>query len=122
MLQAKNDLGQTPFDVSSDAKIQEFLQRMKNNMSGSSSCSSTEAIYLTLPKLSPERCEEYTLILSHLVQSYFRMSRGTGTADDWMNFNAHVDNLEGHVAKLGGERPLSTVVAMRLAAMKMLID
>lgn len=103
-------------------RIKEFLQSTKNKMSGSPSCSSTEAIYLTLPKLSPERCEEYTLILSHLVQSYFRMSRGTGTAEDWVNFSAHVDNLECHVAKLLGIIPLPTVVAIRLAAMKMLID
>ncbi|KAK2548570.1 BRCA1-associated RING domain protein 1 [Acropora cervicornis] len=122
LLQAKNDRGQTPYDVSSDARIKEFLQSTKNKMSGSPSCSSTEAIYLTLPKLSPERCEEYTLILSHLVQSYFRTSRGTGTAEDWLNFSAHVDNLECHVAKLLGIRPLPSVVAIRLAAMKMLID
>lgn len=119
LMQAKNDCGQTPFDITSDAKVKEFLQSMESKSRVLSSCDSTEAICPKVPKHSSEECEEYTLILAQLVQSYFRMSKGA--ADNWVNFTAHVDNLEGHVTRISRNRRLSAVTRIRLAAMRMLI-
>ena len=74
-----------------------------------------------LEKSDQEAVSKYILILSHLVQSYLRV---TGTPVDnplWMNFKAHIDNLEGHVNRMLEGSHLSSV-SIRLAAMRMLAN
>ena len=116
LLQAKNDRGENPVNVTNDRKVKEFLEAMENKNTVSSFRAT--AVYKAVPKHSLQECEEYILILSHLVQSYFRMTRAA--ADNWINFAAHVDNLEDHVTGMLTDSRLSSVINIRLAAMRML--
>ena len=117
LLQAKNDRGEKPVNVTNDRKVKEFLAAMENKNTVSS-FRATTVYKRAVPKHSLQECEEYILILSYLVQSYFRMTRAA--ADNWINFAAHVDNLEDHVTGMLTDSRLSSVINIRLAAMRML--
>ena len=120
LLQAKNDRGEKPFDVANERKVKEFLQAMENKNTVSPFRATTKDFYKAVPKHTSQECEEYILILSHLVQSYFRMTQAA--ADNWINFTAHVDNLEDHVTRMSKDRRLCSVISIRLAAMRMLAE
>lgn len=119
LLQAKNDRGEKPFNVTNDRKVKEFLEAVGNKNTVSSFRATTEGFdKRAVPKHTLQECEEFILILSHLVQSYFRMTRAA--ADNWINFAANVDNLEDHVTRMLTDSRLSSVINIRLAAMRML--
>ena len=71
-----------------------------------------------------EKCEQYLLMLSHLVQSYFRFTRARAgfACDDcvWMNFDEHCNNLEAHVTRIVADSRLSSLACIRIQAMRML--
>lgn len=117
MLQAKNVRGEKPFDVTSNKKVKEFL-RTSENKKTVSSFRPFENYNQAAPKHTIQECEEYLLILSHLAQSYFRLTRAR--AEEWTNFEAHVNNLEDHVTSIVRGSRLSSVISIRLAAIRML--
>lgn len=106
-------------NVTRNEKVKEFLQTMENKSTVKSTFSDTnEVLSQVVPKHTSQECEEYTLILSHLIQSYCRMTRAA--TDNWTNFAAHVDTLEGHVTRMFPDKHLCSVIRIRLAAMRML--
>ena len=83
--------------------------------------------------VSVQKCEEYLLLLSHLVQGYThlrqlpeidRVSDGSGhdlvddDLCDWSDFRSHVDNLQLHISRITVESELSAVSCLQLAAMR----
>lgn len=75
-------------------------------------------------RVSTAEYEQYLLILSHLVQSYFRATRARAAfaCDEqlWLNFGEHCDNLEAHVTRIAADRRLSSLASVRIQAMRML--
>ena len=119
MLEAKNTTGKKPLDVTKDRKITKFLQSMEGNNGDSSFSTHSNQV---ASKYTTQECEEFLLILSHLVQSYFRV---TGYPTDnplWTNFIEHVDNLEIHLTWMLKDNHLSSALNIRLATLRMLTN
>ena len=119
MLEAKNTTGKKPLDLTKDRKITKFLQSMEGNNGDSSFNTHSNQV---ASKYTTQECEEFLLILSHLVQSYFRV---TGYPTDnplWTNFIEHVDNLESHLTWMLKDNHLSPALNIRLATLRMLTN
>ena len=119
MLEAKNTTGKKPLDLTKDRKITKFLQSMEGNNGDSSFNTHSNQV---ASKYTTQECEEFLLILSHLVQSYFRV---TGCPTDnplWTNFIEHVDNLESHLTWMLKDNHLSSALNIRLATLRMLTN
>ena len=119
MLEAKNTTGKKPLDVTKDRKITKFLQSMEGNNGDSSFNTHSNQV---ASKYTTQECEEFLLILSHLVQSYFRV---TGYPTDnplWTNFIQHVDNLESQLTWMLKDNHLSSALNIRLATLRMLTN
>ena len=141
LLEAKNDRGETPIDLTENKETIEFLRAMelqfreKDNKITAlrPSEKSYQAVLGRKGRRSTnhvpaEKCEQYLLILSHLVQAYYRMTRARSgdlaSSDDclWMNFNEHCNNLEAHVTRIVVGSSLSSLACIRIQAMRMLAE
>ncbi|XP_027047528.1 SMC5-SMC6 complex localization factor protein 1-like [Pocillopora damicornis] len=137
LLQAENAQDEKPVDLAAKDEIKEFLQTMELDFRRrESSCVTAirpyEECYRAVlgkgrhssRRVSTAEYEQYLLILSHLVQSYFRATRArTAFACDeqlWLNFGEHCDNLEAHVTRIAADRRLSSLASVRIQAMRML--
>ncbi|KAJ7387883.1 SMC5-SMC6 complex localization factor protein 1 [Desmophyllum pertusum] len=138
LLEAKNAQGEKPIDLTEKDEIKEFLRTMelqlrnkKNTVTALRPCEQSYQAVLGRKgrhytnHIPTEDCEQYLLILSHLVQSYFRITRQApaGFACDdclWMNFHEHCNNLEAHVTRIVADSGLSSLACIRIHAMKML--
>lgn len=137
LLEAKNDRGEKPIDLAENKEIKEFLRTMElqfreKNNKVTALRPSEESYQAVLGRkgrhstnhVHAEKCEKYLLILSHLVQAYYRMTRArAGFASDdclWMNFDEHCNNLEAHVSRIVAGSHLSSLACIRIQAMRML--
>lgn len=137
LLEAKNDQGERPIDLAAKNEIKEFLRTMELQLREKENTvtalrPSEESYQAVLGRkgrhstnhIPAEKCEQYLLILSHLVQAYFRSTRGRANfaSDDcvWMNFDEHCNNLEAHVTRIIAASRLSSLACIRIQAMRML--
>ena len=139
MLEAKNDRGERPIDLAENKETKEFLQAMelqfREQGSAITALRPSEQSYQAVlgrkgrhstNHVPAVKCENYLLILSHLVQAYYRMTRArAGLASDdclWINFNEHCNNLEAHVTRIVAGSHLSSLASIRIQAMRMLAE
>lgn len=139
LLEVKNDRGEKPIDLAVNKETKEFLQAMElqfreKDHEVTALRPSEESYQAVLGRkgrrstnqVPAENCEQYLLILSHLVQAYHRMTRTrAGLASDhclWMDFNEHCDNLEAHVTRIVAGSHLSSLACIRIQAMRMLAE
>lgn len=137
LLEVKNDQGERPIDLTAKKEIKEFLRTMEVQLSEKQNTvtalrPSEESYQAVLGRkarhstnhIPAEKCERYLLILSHLVQAYFRFTKarpGFAFNDSiWMNFDEHCNNLESHVTRIVADSRLSSLACIRIQAMKML--
>ncbi|KAL9982174.1 hypothetical protein ACROYT_G010985 [Oculina patagonica] len=137
LLEAKNDRGERPIDLAAKNEMNEFLRTMELQLSDKENEVTTlrpseESYQAVLGRkgrhstnyIPAEKCEQYLLILSHLVQAYYRSTRArAGFASDdclWMNFDEHCNNLEAHVTRIVADSRLSSLACIRIQAMRML--
>lgn len=136
LLEAKNAQGKKPVDLAAKDEMREFLQSMelqfKRKESSVIALRPSEESYQALlgkgrhssKRVSTADYDQYLLILSHLVQSYFRTTRARAAfaCDEqlWLNFGKHCSNLEAHVTRIAADRRLSSLACIRIHAMRML--
>ena len=138
LLEAKNDQGERPIDLAAKNKIKEYLRTMEVQLREKHNTvtalrPSEESYQAVLGRkarhstnhIPAEKCEHYLLILSHLVQAYYRSTKARpGFACNdcmiWMNFDEHCNNLECHVTRIVAGSRLSSLACIRIQAMRML--
>ena len=139
LLEVKNDRGEKPIDLAANKETKEFLRAMElqfreKDHEVTALRPSEESYQAVLGRkgrrstnhVPTENCEQYLLILSHLVQAYHRMTRArTAVVSDdclWTNFNEHCNNLEAHVTRINAGSHLSPLACIRIQAMRMLAE
>ena len=139
LLEAKNDRGEKPIDLAENKETKEFLRTMELQLREKdnevTALRPTEESYQAVlgrkgrhstNHVPAEKCEQYLLILSHLVQAYHRMTwaRAGLAYDDclWINFNEHCNNLEAHLTRIVAGSHLSSLASIRIQAMRMLAE
>ena len=132
LLDAKNKRGETPLEVTADPQMKEFLKTMALEYTNTSNTlialhPSEDAYHAVLGRrgrravnhIPSKDCEQYVLLLSHLVQSYARIDPEHIL---WKDFNLCVDNLERHVTRIVADCHLSPLIKIRLSAMRLLSE
>lgn len=139
LLEAENDRGEKPIDLTENEETKEFLQAMelqfrKKDNKVTALHPSEESYQAVLGRkgrhstnhVPVEKCEQYLLILSHLLQAYHRLTRARSGVDSddclWINFNEHCNNLEAHVTRIVAGGHLSSLACIRIQAMRLLAE
>ena len=154
LLQAKNSTGFTPTDLSISEEMEAYLKTAEKNLIHQSSTLPSESmetrqqdrilsddIYFKVlgrkgcrnaRHISPEKCQEYVLLLSQLVQGYVRLhnlggiasNNGCNTEDKsndyqvMMKMHDHVDNLKHHLQAITIGSQLTLTCKVRVENMK----
>lgn len=139
LLEAENDRGEKPIDLTENEETKEFLQAMELQFREKENKvtalrPSEESYQAVLGRkgrhstnhVPAEKCEQYLLILSHLLQAYHRLTRARSGVDSddclWINFNEHCNNLEAHVTRIVAGGHLSSLACIRIQAMRLLAE